>query len=583
MQGCSSPSLFGSASSTDACSAWCGQVLPTATARTRGSCTDGIQCQCQAADGQVYASCRMICSAEATSTSTTQGITTTTTTTERQKAPAANIPAFRQLLYDTRVFVDFLTQVEVFFVAVELVRRLNLLVQETCTGSDAAGDACRPWSLVLPPWCFVPLWYVEPSNTTRWEALFDMEKLPSEVHVQEFSKQRVDLGVVPVEIGSRQASKMKDGLGDFLGFTKDMQMCDANGQQAPEAGSTRGSVVYAGYCDSDITVNSLKCGVLEGGFQALVNLVQSASKRSSSILLKHLDGLQLHKVEGFAAGLPALTPSRALQRSAELFRESSAALGSLPYLAVHLDTHDIAHKDQGLLLRGVAAEGLLSFFFQAILMGLRTAALALPGHMAYGETCSGGSRSCFGVGNGIKHAVVAASIFRDSDTLASLLSMPVLHGHVHVAILVVGQWRTFNTTLSKDMRSMRFVSPVAMAKLKKEGIRSVFVSQLLHVVKPLQSLGFLPDYLLCVDKVNGQHPDIAEAWAFGAKNQVGRIKECLKLVKARELRRNISYEFFVRLRPDLLVLTDLPWPHHRAPCLWARLRAAQHVDGLTGE
>jgi len=234
------PSLFGSASSTDACSAWCGQVLPTATARTRGSCTDGIQCQCQAADGQVYASCRMICSAEeATSTSTTQGITTTTTTTERQKAPAANIPAFRQLLYDTRVFVDFLTQVEVFFVAVELVRRLNLLVQETCIGSDAAGDACRPWSLVLPPWCFVPLWYVEPSNTTRWEALFDMEKLPSEVHVQEFSKQRVDLGVVPVEIGSRQASKMKDGLGDFLGFTKDMQMCDANGQLAPEAGSTR--------------------------------------------------------------------------------------------------------------------------------------------------------------------------------------------------------------------------------------------------------------------------------------------------------------------------------------------------------
>ena len=53
-------------------------------------------------------------------------------------------------------------------------------------------------------------------------------------------------------------------------------------------------------------------------------------------------------------------------------------------------------------IAGVAAEGLLSFFFQAILMGLRTAALALPGHMAYGETCSGGSRSCFGVGNGIK-------------------------------------------------------------------------------------------------------------------------------------------------------------------------------------
>ena len=38
------PSLFGSASSTDACSAWCGQVLPTATART-GRCLV-VQSQC---------------------------------------------------------------------------------------------------------------------------------------------------------------------------------------------------------------------------------------------------------------------------------------------------------------------------------------------------------------------------------------------------------------------------------------------------------------------------------------------------------------------------------------------------------
>ena len=57
---------------------------------------------------------------------------------------------------------------------------------------------------------------------------------------------------------------------------------------------------------------------------------------------------------------------------------------------------------------------------------------------------------CIGIiGQGLKLLIVMES--RESANITTMLrSMPVLHGHVHVAILVVGQWRTFNTTLSKD-------------------------------------------------------------------------------------------------------------------------------------
>lgn len=291
----------------------------------------------------MYASCRMTCVAEAaapatmsTSTTTKQAATTTSSSSASMR---------RQLLYDTRVFVDFLTQVEVFFVAIELVRRLNQLVKENCGGST--GELrCRPWSLVLPPWCFVPMWYGEAGNgSTRWNSLFDMAKLSGEVQVEEFAQQQVDLGVLPVARDSG-LPKLKDGSGDFLGFTKDMQVCNGNGQQAPEAGNTRGSVVYAGYCASDITVSSLKCGVLKSGFKAMVDLLDSAGKRSNRILVKHLDALQLHKLGDVGLlKLPALAVSPALQQSAQRFRESPVALGSLPYLAVYLNTHDIAQKD----------------------------------------------------------------------------------------------------------------------------------------------------------------------------------------------------------------------------------------------
>lgn len=42
-----------------------------------------------------------------------------------------------------------------------------------------------------------------------------------------------------------------------------------------------------------------------------------------------------------------------------------------------------------------------------------------------------------------------------------------------------------------------------------------------------------------------QHPEIAEAWAFPAKNQSQRTLECLKLVRVREAQRNISCWFLI--------------------------------------
>lgn len=327
------------------CQGWCGQVLPGSTARSKGSCSDGLQCWCEA-DGRVYASCRMTCEAERMKAAAPAAKMSTSTTTTQATAltKGSSSSVRRQLLYDTRVFVDFLTQVEVFFVAIELVRRLNQLVKENY-GAATGELRCRPWSLVLPPWCFVPMWYGEAGNVKRWNSLFDMAKLSGEVQVEEFAQQQVDLGVLPVASDSR-LPKLKEGSGDFLGFTKDMQVCNGNGQQAPEAGSTRGSVVYAGYCASDITVSSLKCGVLNFGFKAVVDLLDSAGKRSSSILLKHLDALQLHKLGDVGIlSLPALAVSPALQQSAQRFRESPVALGSLPYLAVYLNTHDVAQKD----------------------------------------------------------------------------------------------------------------------------------------------------------------------------------------------------------------------------------------------
>lgn len=161
------------------------------------------------------------------------------------------------------------------------------------------------------------------------------------------------------------------------------------------------------------------------------------------------------------------------------------------------------------------------------------------------------------------------------------------HG-ASVAVMVVGQWRWFTDTLdtgaAKGSRNLalRSMSAKVMKKLKEDGISSVLTSQLLHVLRPLQRHGDVPEFLLCVDQVKDHLADIAEAWAFPAKDQYQRIKECLKRVLLREERVNNSYDFFVRLRPDLLLLSDLPWTRD-ASCVGARLRAARYIGGLTSE
>ncbi|CAJ1397095.1 unnamed protein product [Effrenium voratum] len=128
----------------------------------------------------------------------------------------------------------------------------------------------------------------------------------------------------------------------------------------------------------------------------------------------------------------------------------------------------------------------------------------------------------------------------------------------------------------------------ARASLKRRGIVSVFASHEVHVLEPLRHAHFEAEYFLCAEKLGSLPPAVTQAWAFEAKNQLRRMKQCLKLILAREAERR--YDFFVRLRPDLLVLSapDLRsvWGSSDAEgagrrCVHARLRAARGISGLT--
>ncbi|CAK9010769.1 unnamed protein product [Durusdinium trenchii] len=163
-------------------------------------------------------------------------------------------------------------------------------------------------------------------------------------------------------------------------------------------------------------------------------------------------------------------------------------------------------------------------------------------------------------------------------------SPPTVGGRV--AVMVVGRSRLFSSRISRSMKGLRHLSHRAFERLSNEKISSPLASQLLHVLEPLKTQGFLVDYVLCADQVKEQHPAIVEAWSFEAKDQRQRIQQCLRLVLAREIQRNVSYEYFVRLRPDLLVLTDLPNLEDAVlgrHCILARLRAANNIMDLTNE
>eukprot|EP00439_Symbiodinium_sp_Y106_P072130 s721_g13.t1 len=309
------------------CRSWCRRIVPgrPVEGRLEGSClrnegSKGPRCLCQE-EAETLASCLMHCEA-----------------TEASKDDAPAEP--RYLLYDTRYHIGFMAQVEVFFVALELVSQLNRRLNTAC--KDAGGPSCQPWTLVLPPWCWVPRWYhADASRGRPWSDLFNLEGLKAEVEVRDYASlgnSAVDVGVVLVPGG--RTPQLKDGHGDFLGFTKDLQACESHGQQVPQAGrKQRNSVVYSGYCDEDLAVKNLRCGVVrESSLKALVDLAENVKGRS--LLVKHLDALRLHHPEG---GLVMkfhhmLAPAPALVTSAKKFAD--VALGLLPYLGVHIRRND---------------------------------------------------------------------------------------------------------------------------------------------------------------------------------------------------------------------------------------------------
>ncbi|CAE8653272.1 unnamed protein product [Polarella glacialis] len=427
--------------SESTCAAWCSAVAPegtTVSSRLDGPCSvarAASSCICKERN-VIFASCLSRCpsrdnspkqqqaeAAAATAAATAaaaikaQTATSTTTAASASKstsaAPApthssssteaeslsssstkvADTGSQRYLLYDTRVHVSFAAQVEVLFLAMAIVLDLNRRLDASC-GNDGSA-LCHRWTLVLPPWCSVPHWYSEfPAAGIRWKDLFDVKQLRKEVPVvefEDFSRQSggasADLGVVMTP--SSASSRLKGGKGDFLGFAEQVQACEANGQQLPQPGRKSKSVVYSGYCDSDIALAGYRCGVLRSGssHEALVDLVvASAGERSSgrrtarSVLLKHLDGAGLHAPHGSYSKKfhPALRPAGALRKAAAAFAED--ALGRAPYLGVHLRRNEFVVMHPETTPDAVAAAARINWLLKELgLEQVFVATDALPG------------------------------------------------------------------------------------------------------------------------------------------------------------------------------------------------------------
>eukprot|EP00439_Symbiodinium_sp_Y106_P073704 s721_g13.t4 len=624
------------------CRSWCRRIVPgrPVEGRLEGSClrnegSKGPRCLCQE-EAETLASCLMHCEA-----------------TEASKDDAPAEP--RYLLYDTRYHIGFMAQVEVFFVALELVSQLNRRLNTAC--KDAGGPSCQPWTLVLPPWCWVPRWYhADASRGRPWSDLFNLEGLKAEVEVRDYASlgnSAVDVGVVLVPGG--RTPQLKDGHGDFLGFTKDLQACESHGQQVPQAGrKQRNSVVYSGYCDEDLAVKNLRCGVVrESSLKALVDLAENVKGRS--LLVKHLDALRLHHPEG---GLVMkfhhmLAPAPALVTSAKKFAD--VALGLLPYLGVHIRRNDfvvthapwhlcgqyvmqckrcrtlapaifaflagffwlqkgfrsseeegpdlaklieeMAISEQempcklGWVQWGPEAQEALQCTFLLVMLSCPAPCLEELLHQLLPSLSEQAKAAAQQLDCSHRSCQDTVELPSDSkDVGAPLLTEdhaepPQERGRM-VAVVVVGQSRLLLRLITKA-RMSRELSSRALDVLKLRGISTVFRSHVLHVLQPLRLDGFIPEYLLCVDRIEGQlPPEVAQAWTFAAANQLRRMKACLTRVQEREALRNQSYSFFVRLRPDFLVLTDIPSLRTSAlnkGCVLARLRAAINIAGLTND
>jgi len=63
--------------------------------------------------------------------------------------------------------------------------------KKNCVQSFQASEDCPRWIVVLPPWCFLAHWRVDPGTRRGWETFFDLEQLNSgSVKSIEFSEFR---------------------------------------------------------------------------------------------------------------------------------------------------------------------------------------------------------------------------------------------------------------------------------------------------------------------------------------------------------------------------------------------------------
>lgn len=257
----------------------------------------------------------------------------------------------RFLLYDTRFGATFGTQLEVLFVAMRLVHELNQELEHRCRENVQGG--CARWALVLPPWCSVVHWY---SGTVgrKWGDFFDTTALAKEVPVVEFSQDLRKVAAAAVFAVSASPQRADGGRGQFAGWAPQLSACQGGGT-LPEV--QQGGLVYSGYCDGDLQVPSVACGLLrQRSVEALRDGVLAwRSGAVRSLLIKHLEDAELH---GPFAGSsvrfhPALRPAAVPRKVADMFIDK--ALGALPFLGVHLRRNEFLKLHPGVAPSAVAA------------------------------------------------------------------------------------------------------------------------------------------------------------------------------------------------------------------------------------
>eukprot|EP00439_Symbiodinium_sp_Y106_P042467 s4302_g5.t1 len=159
--------------------------------------------------------------------------------------------------------------------------------------------------------------------------------------------------------------------------------------------------------------------------------------------------------------------------------------------------------------------------------------------------------------------------------------------HTGAAIMVVGLWGNFLDPISSSKKLwLKEFNETGRAALLRKGISTISKSQQVHVLEPLKSFGFIPEYFVCTEQLDGELPSwVTAAFAFDAQNQLMRLKGCLQLVLQREAKCNLRYSLFMKIRPDFLTLTDIPNPLRALSvgCFLSRVRSANHIEGLTNE